>query len=99
MKFTTAASTVALLVLLASAIRLCAADTPTVTVIGYVLDSARAFTKSLANPSASNAQFPVQTQAHSSSFSPTMELFTGRSLTPRHQVGRTLSFYRLLETK
>lgn len=50
MKFTTAASTVALLVLLASAIRLCSADTPTVTVKGYVLDSACAFTKSLGKP-------------------------------------------------
>jgi hypothetical protein len=50
MKFTTAASTVALLVLLASAICLCAADTPTVTVKGYILDSACAFTKSLSKP-------------------------------------------------
>jgi hypothetical protein len=50
MKFTTAASKAALLVLLASAICLGAADTPTVTVKGYVLDSACAFTKSLSKP-------------------------------------------------
>jgi hypothetical protein len=50
MKFTTAASKAALCVLLASAICLSAADTPTVTVKGYVLDSACAFTKSLSKP-------------------------------------------------
>jgi hypothetical protein len=50
MKFTTAASKAALLVLLASAICLGAAGTPTVTVKGYVLDSACAFTKSLSKP-------------------------------------------------
>src|ERR1700740_106955 len=50
MKFTTAASKAALLVLLASAICVSATDTPTVTVKGYVLDSARAFTNSLHQP-------------------------------------------------
>jgi hypothetical protein len=50
MKFTTAASKAALLALLASAICLSAADTLTVTVKGYVLDSACAFTKSLSKP-------------------------------------------------
>jgi hypothetical protein len=51
LKFTTAASKAALLVLLASAICVSAApDTPTVTVKGYVLDSACAFTKSLSKP-------------------------------------------------
>jgi len=50
MKFTTAALTAALLVLLASAICLSAADAPTVTVKGYVLDSACAFTKGLSKP-------------------------------------------------
>jgi type 1 fimbria pilin len=50
MKFTTAASKAALLVLLAAAISLTAADTPTVTVKGYVLDSACAFTKDLSKP-------------------------------------------------
>jgi len=50
MKFTTAALKAALLVLLASAICLSAADAPTVTVKGYVLDSACAFTKGLSKP-------------------------------------------------
>jgi len=50
MKFTTAALTAALLVLLASAICLSAADAPTVIVKGYVLDSACAFTKGLSKP-------------------------------------------------
>ena len=50
MKLTTTASKAALLVLLASAICVSAADTPTVTVKGYVLDSACAFTKSLSKP-------------------------------------------------
>jgi hypothetical protein len=50
MKFTTAAFKAALLVLLASAICLNAADAPTVTVKGYVLDSACAFTKELSKP-------------------------------------------------
>jgi hypothetical protein len=48
MKFTTAKAV--LLVLLASAVCLSAADTPTVTVKGYVLDSACAFTKGLSKP-------------------------------------------------
>src|ERR1700741_239143 len=50
MKFTTAASKAALLVLLASAICVSAPDSPTVTVKGYVLDSACAFTKGLSKP-------------------------------------------------
>ena len=50
MKFKTAGSTAALVVLLAVAICLSAADTPTVTVKGYVLDSACAFTKDLSKP-------------------------------------------------
>jgi hypothetical protein len=50
MKFTTAALKAALLVLLASAMCLSAADAPTVTVKGYVLDSACAFTKKLSKP-------------------------------------------------
>ena|SRR5271168_197451 len=49
MKFTSAASKAVLLVLLA-AVCLIAADTPTVTVKGYVLDSACAFTKDLSKP-------------------------------------------------
>ena len=44
MKFMTAASKAVLLVLLATAACLSAADTPTVTVKGYVLDSACALT-------------------------------------------------------
>src|SRR5260370_11069232 len=50
MKFKTAASKAVLLVLLAAAVCLSAADTPTVTVKGYVLDSACAFTKGLNKP-------------------------------------------------
>jgi hypothetical protein len=50
MKFMTAASKAVLLVLLAVAVCLSAADTPTVTVKGYVLDSACAFTKGLNKP-------------------------------------------------
>ena len=50
MKLTNTASKAALLVLLASEICVTAADTPTVTVKGYVLDSACAFTKSLSKP-------------------------------------------------
>jgi hypothetical protein len=50
MKLTTTASKATLLVLLAWAICVSAADTPTVTVKGYVLDSACAFTKSLSKP-------------------------------------------------
>src|SRR5215469_10801123 len=50
MKFTTAGSTAALLVLLAAAICLSAADAQTITLKGYVLDSACAFTKDLSKP-------------------------------------------------
>jgi hypothetical protein len=49
-KFTTAVSKAVFLVLLAAASGLRAADTPTVTVKGYVLDSACAFTKGLNKP-------------------------------------------------
>jgi type 1 fimbria pilin len=45
MKSPTAASEALLLVLLTAALCLSAADTPTVTVKGYVLDPACAFTK------------------------------------------------------
>lgn len=50
MKFMTAASKAVLLILLAVAVCLSAADAPTVTVKGYVLDSACAFTKGLNKP-------------------------------------------------
>jgi hypothetical protein len=50
MKFTAATAKAILLILLAAAICVSAADTPTVTVKGYVLDSACAFTKGLAKP-------------------------------------------------
>jgi hypothetical protein len=50
MKFTIAGSKALLLVLLAAAVSLSAADSPTVTVKGYVLDSACAFTKGLDKP-------------------------------------------------
>jgi hypothetical protein len=50
MKLTVATPKAILLVLLATAICVCAADTPTVTIKGYVLDSACAFTKDLAKP-------------------------------------------------
>jgi hypothetical protein len=50
MKFTAIASKATLLVLLATAVYASAADTPTVTVKGYVLDSACAFTKGLSKP-------------------------------------------------
>lgn len=50
MKFASATARALVLVLLAAAISLSAADTPTVTVKGYVLDSACAFTKDLAKP-------------------------------------------------
>jgi hypothetical protein len=50
MKFKTAGSTAALVVSLAVAFCLSAADTPTITVKGYVLDSACAFTKDLSKP-------------------------------------------------
>jgi photosystem II stability/assembly factor-like uncharacterized protein len=83
MKFTALASKAVLLVLLAAAVCVSAADTPTVT----------------ANPLANNVRHRVQMQAHSLSFSQTMEPFTGRSPTPRHRVGKTRGFCRLLETK
>lgn len=50
MKFASATARALVLVLLAAAISLSAADTPNVTVKGYVLDSACAFTKDLAKP-------------------------------------------------
>ena len=50
MKFTRLAVGVAFFVLLSSAICLSAADSSTVTVKGYVLDSACAFTKDLSKP-------------------------------------------------
>lgn len=50
MKFTLRVSKVFPLVLLAAAVSVTAADTPTVTVKGYVLDSACAFTKGLSKP-------------------------------------------------
>lgn len=50
MRFTTASLTAALLVLLAAAICFSAADAVTITVKGYVLDSACAFTKDLSKP-------------------------------------------------
>src|SRR5467141_3515937 len=50
MKFTTVVSNAVLVVLLAAAVCVNAADSPTVTVKGYVLDSACAFTKGLQKP-------------------------------------------------
>jgi hypothetical protein len=50
MKFTLHVSKVFALVLVATAICVSAAETPTVTVKGYVLDSACAFTKGLSKP-------------------------------------------------
>jgi hypothetical protein len=50
MKFTVITSKAILVVLLATAGRVSAADSPTVTVKGYVLDSACAFTKGLSKP-------------------------------------------------
>ncbi len=50
MKFTSATSKAVLLVVLAATICLSAPDTTTVTVKGYVLDSACAFTKDLSKP-------------------------------------------------
>lgn len=50
MKFTLHFSKVLPLVLLAAALCVSAAETPTVTVKGYVLDSACAFTKGLSKP-------------------------------------------------
>jgi len=50
MKFTLSVSKLFPVVLLAAAICVSAADTPTLTVKGYVLDSACAFTKGLSKP-------------------------------------------------
>jgi hypothetical protein len=50
MKFRAVASKAILVVLLAAAVCASAADTPTMTVKGYVLDSACAFTKGLSKP-------------------------------------------------
>jgi hypothetical protein len=50
MNFTKAIAKAILLMLLAAAMYVSAADTPTVTVKGYVLDSACAFTKDLSKP-------------------------------------------------
>jgi photosystem II stability/assembly factor-like uncharacterized protein len=50
MKFTMRASKAFVLILLVAAICVGAADTPSVTVKGYVLDSACAFTKGLSKP-------------------------------------------------
>ena len=50
MKSINLAAKVAILILLPAAFLLKAADAPTVTVKGYVLDSACAFTKSLSKP-------------------------------------------------
>jgi hypothetical protein len=50
MKFTAVASKAVLVVLLATAVCVGAADDSTVTVKGYVLDSACAFTKGLSKP-------------------------------------------------
>ncbi|HET7150838.1 MAG TPA: hypothetical protein VFI60_05465 [Candidatus Acidoferrum sp.] len=50
MKCMNLAAKVAIFILLPTAVLLKAADTPSVTVKGYVLDSACAFTKSLSKP-------------------------------------------------
>ena len=50
MNFALSVSKLALVALLASAVCVSAADAPTVTVKGYVLDSACAFTKGLSKP-------------------------------------------------
>jgi hypothetical protein len=50
MRFTKATAKALLLILLATGIYVSAADTPTVKVTGYVLDSACAFTKALSKP-------------------------------------------------
>jgi len=50
MKFAKAAAKATVLILLATGVYVSAADTPTVTVKGYVLDSACAFTKGLSKP-------------------------------------------------
>jgi hypothetical protein len=50
MKFTVRVSKIVSLVLLAAAVCVTAAETPTLAVKGYVLDSACAFTKGLSKP-------------------------------------------------
>jgi hypothetical protein len=50
MKFTAVAPKAVLVVLFAAGVYASAADTPTITVKGYVLDSACAFTKGLGKP-------------------------------------------------
>lgn len=50
MRFTKATAKALLLILLATGVYVCAADTPSVTVKGYVLDSACAFRKGLSKP-------------------------------------------------
>src|SRR5579859_1812178 len=50
MKLATVTSAMVRLVLLATAVSLSAADSPTVTVKGYVVDSACAFTKGISKP-------------------------------------------------
>lgn len=50
MKFTAITSKSILVVLLATGVCVSAADSPTITVKGYVLDSACAFTKGLSKP-------------------------------------------------
>ena len=50
MRFASVASKVALVIFFAAAVCLNASDSPTVTVKGYVLDSACAFTKGLHKP-------------------------------------------------
>lgn len=50
MKFPKATAKAVVLILLATGVYVCAADTPSVTVKGYVLDSACAFTKGLSKP-------------------------------------------------
>jgi hypothetical protein len=50
MRFTKATAKALLLILLATGVYVSAADTPTVKVTGYVLDSACAFTKGLSKP-------------------------------------------------
>jgi hypothetical protein len=49
-KFPKATAKAVVLILLATGVYVCAADTPSVTVKGYVLDSACAFTKGLSKP-------------------------------------------------
>jgi len=58
MRFTGAAERIALLILLTATVALSAAETRTVTVRGYVLDSACAFTKDLKKPISSQCAVP-----------------------------------------